>query len=94
MLQTAWKFNGTYSIGNEEVSVEDSLPIWYLMDEVGSRIRHDDDPSAAVAPFYFVGNGTCEARNDYVGRVKEIIQSMFRKILNLYLKVLSKKCLS
>jgi len=57
VLNTAWKFNGTYSIGNEEASVEESLPIWYLMDEVGSRIRHDDDPSAAVAPLYFAGNG-------------------------------------
>ena len=57
VLTTAWKFNGTYSIGNEEASVEESLPIWYLMDEVGIRIRHDDEPSAAVAPFYFAGNG-------------------------------------
>ena len=59
VLQTAWKYNGTYSIGNEEASVEDSLPIWYLMDEVGTRIRHDDEPSVAVAPFYFAGNGRC-----------------------------------
>lgn len=57
VLNAAWKFNGTYSIGNEEASVEESLPIWYLMDEVGSRIRHDDDPSAALAPLYFAGNG-------------------------------------
>jgi len=57
VLTAAWRFNETYNIGNQEASVEDSLPIWYLMDELGSRIRHSDDPSVGMAPLFYAGKG-------------------------------------
>jgi tubulin--tyrosine ligase-like protein 12 len=57
VLTEAWRFNHTYHIGNDEASVEASLPIWYLMDEVGTRIQHSDTPTARVAPFFSAASG-------------------------------------
>lgn len=32
---------------------EAAQPIWYVMDEFGSRIQHSDDPNFRVVPFFF-----------------------------------------
>lgn len=39
----------TYVLQN----VETTLPIWYVMDEFGSRIQHSDDPTFRTVPFYY-----------------------------------------
>ena len=30
------------------------MPVWYIMDEFGSRIQHSDEPSAAMTAFFFI----------------------------------------
>jgi len=34
-------------------SAEERVPLWYVMDEFGTAIRHSDTPSFAMAPFYY-----------------------------------------
>lgn len=29
------------------------MPIWYIMDEFGSRIQHSDSPTVKTSPFFF-----------------------------------------
>ncbi|XP_074614441.1 tubulin--tyrosine ligase-like protein 12 isoform X2 [Acropora palmata] len=36
---------------------EEHTPLWYIMDEFGSRIKHSDDPSFAVAMLFYVPLG-------------------------------------
>lgn len=35
-------------------TAEEKLPVWYIMDEFGSRIQHSDVPSFATAPFFYM----------------------------------------
>lgn len=39
-------------------SDEEREPIWYIMDEFGSSIRHSNDPSVECMPFYYVPTAT------------------------------------
>lgn len=32
---------------------DESMPIWYIMDEFGSRIQHSDSPTVKTSPFFF-----------------------------------------
>lgn len=51
-----WRYANTYRLGN--VKPEDASTIWYVMDEVGSAIEHEDEPNVRMAPFYF-GESQC-----------------------------------
>jgi len=51
ILRKMWQFSQTYSIGNSSVSVENKMPIWYIVDEFASRIQHSDDPNFRLIPF-------------------------------------------
>lgn len=52
-----WKYCHTYSIGNAE-NIEDRLPIWYIMDELGCGIRHSDEPNFRAVPFFHIPEQT------------------------------------
>lgn len=43
-----WEFGNAYTVSNS------SLPVWYIMDELGSRIQHSDNPSAAMSVFFCI----------------------------------------
>lgn len=47
-----WLLCNSYSVANALES-EDRLPIWYIMDEIGSALMHNDSPNCRVVPFYF-----------------------------------------
>lgn len=42
-----WKYCGCYWINNA-VNIEDRLAVWYMMDEVGSAVTHDEEPNFKV----------------------------------------------
>ena len=42
VMDAKWKFASTYSVGSA-ATIEERMPVWYLMDEFGSRIQHSDD---------------------------------------------------
>ncbi|CAG4957430.1 unnamed protein product [Colias eurytheme] len=52
--KNVWKFANTYSIGGNEFSIEDRVPVWYIMDELGSGITHSDNPNFRTVPFIHV----------------------------------------
>eukprot|EP00731_Ephydatia_muelleri_P029714 Em0021g237a len=43
-----WEFNNAYTVSNS------SIPVWYVMDEFGSRIQHSDNPSVAMSVFFYI----------------------------------------
>lgn len=53
IFKNLWKFSNFYSIANTE-NAEDRVPIWYVMDELGSAIGHSDTPNFRVVPFVYV----------------------------------------
>ncbi|KAK4329348.1 hypothetical protein Pmani_000297 [Petrolisthes manimaculis] len=57
VLQEMWKYNGTYSLAKG--NPEESLPVWYIMDEFGARIQHCGEPNFRVVPFYFSPHECC-----------------------------------
>ena len=54
VMSLKWKFSGTYALGNPDIEVEDKMPVWYVMDEFGSRIQHSDEPNVRTVPFISV----------------------------------------
>lgn len=50
-----WKYTNSYSIGNAE-NIEERLPVWYIMDEVGSAIQHSNNPNFRMVPFIYVND--------------------------------------
>uniref|UniRef100_A0A672ILZ6 Tubulin--tyrosine ligase-like protein 12 SET-like domain-containing protein n=1 Tax=Salarias fasciatus TaxID=181472 RepID=A0A672ILZ6_SALFA len=50
VLERLWKYNQTYQLS--QGSAEQRVPVWYVLDEFGSRVQHSDRPSCAVAPFF------------------------------------------
>ncbi|XP_071521090.1 tubulin--tyrosine ligase-like protein 12 [Panulirus ornatus] len=57
VLQEMWKFNGTYSLVG--ITAEERLPVWYIMDEFGTRIQHAGEPNFRVVPFYYTPHQCC-----------------------------------
>ncbi|XP_063784997.1 tubulin--tyrosine ligase-like protein 12 [Pseudophryne corroboree] len=52
VLKEMWKYNQTYQLSHG--SAEEKLPVWYIMDEFGSRIQHSDEATFHMAPFYYL----------------------------------------
>ncbi|XP_055371780.1 tubulin--tyrosine ligase-like protein 12 [Condylostylus longicornis] len=53
-----WKYCQSYSIQSEGVPIENQMPIWYIMDEVGSAVNHNDNPNFRIVPFIFLPTQT------------------------------------
>ncbi|XP_045869083.1 tubulin--tyrosine ligase-like protein 12 [Meles meles] len=52
VLEEMWRFNQTYQLAHG--TAEEKVPVWYIMDEFGSRVQHSDTPSFATAPFFYM----------------------------------------
>lgn len=57
VLDSLWKYCQMYTISGNEVAIEDRMPIWYVMDELGSGINHSDTPNFRVVPFVHAPEG-------------------------------------
>ncbi|XP_076666159.1 tubulin tyrosine ligase-like 12 [Andrena cerasifolii] len=55
VMNEMWRYNQSFSLSSG--SVEDRMPIWYIMDEVGSAINHSDDPNFRTVPFLYLPEG-------------------------------------
>lgn len=49
-----WKYCSSYSMRGLSENIEDNMPVWYIMDELGSRIQHSNDPNVRVVPFLYL----------------------------------------
>lgn len=58
VMSGIWKYCQMYALGGEGISVEDRMPIWYVMDELGTGITHSDTPNFRVVPFVYVNDQT------------------------------------
>ncbi|XP_049877980.1 tubulin--tyrosine ligase-like protein 12 [Pectinophora gossypiella] len=52
--EQVWKYAHTYAIGGSEFSIEERVPVWYVLDELGSGITHSDSPNFRAVPFIHV----------------------------------------
>ncbi|GMS84322.1 hypothetical protein PENTCL1PPCAC_6497, partial [Pristionchus entomophagus] len=57
IIKRLWRYIGTYSIRYKK-EVEESCIVWYVMDELGSRIGHSrENTNARVIPLFFAPHG-------------------------------------
>lgn len=49
-----WKYAHTYAIGGNDFSVEERVPVWYVLDELGSGITHSNSPNFRAVPFIHI----------------------------------------
>lgn len=59
VMASMWRFCQMYALGGDStaISIEDRMPIWYIMDELGSGINHSDSPNFRVVPFVHMPEG-------------------------------------
>uniref|UniRef100_A0A8C0YC57 Tubulin tyrosine ligase-like family, member 12 n=1 Tax=Cyprinus carpio carpio TaxID=630221 RepID=A0A8C0YC57_CYPCA len=50
VLDNMWKYNQTYQLS--QGSAEEKMPVWYIMDEFGSRVQHSSQPTCCMAPLF------------------------------------------
>lgn len=52
--KNVWRYAHTYAIGGDDFSVEDRVPVWYVLDELGSAVNHSNTPNFRAVPFIHV----------------------------------------
>lgn len=57
VMEQIWRFCNTYNVVSGDVVAEDRVPIWYVMDELGSGVLHSDEPNTRLCPFIHLPNG-------------------------------------
>ncbi|KAK3040364.1 hypothetical protein RJ639_026769, partial [Escallonia herrerae] len=55
VIDAMWSSLMTYRLADEEKIDETS--VWYVMDELGSALRHSDEPNFRVSPFLYMPDG-------------------------------------
>ncbi|KAJ8750695.1 hypothetical protein K2173_015876 [Erythroxylum novogranatense] len=63
VINAMWLYVMTYRLADEEKLDETS--VWYVMDELGSALRHSDMPNFRVAPFLFMPEGKLDTAVSY-----------------------------
>ncbi|OQR75272.1 tubulin--tyrosine ligase protein 12-like [Tropilaelaps mercedesae] len=51
VLPRLWRLTQTYSLNTSQA--EDAVPIWYVTDDLGSRIGHSREPNFRLVPFFY-----------------------------------------
>lgn len=55
VLSEMWRYNQAFTLN--QGLIEDRMPVWYIMDELGAAINHSDDPNFRAVPFLDVCGG-------------------------------------
>ncbi|CAI9100721.1 OLC1v1037881C1 [Oldenlandia corymbosa var. corymbosa] len=63
VIRAMWLFLMTYRLADEEKIDETS--VWYVMDELGSALRHSDEPNFRVSPFLYMPEGNLASAVSY-----------------------------
>ncbi|KAF7836810.1 tubulin--tyrosine ligase-like protein 12 [Senna tora] len=63
IISAMWQYLMNYRLADEEKIDETS--VWYVMDELGSALRHSDEPNFRVAPFLFMPEGNLASAVSY-----------------------------
>ncbi|KAM3315688.1 hypothetical protein ACQJBY_034052 [Aegilops geniculata] len=63
VIGAMWLYLMTYRLADEEKF--DETPIWYVMDELGSAMRHSDDANFRISPFLFMPEGKLASAISY-----------------------------
>ncbi|XP_051131543.1 uncharacterized protein LOC127251739 [Andrographis paniculata] len=63
VINAMWLYLMTYRLANEEKI--DENPVWYVMDELGSALRHSDEANFRVSPFLYMPEGKLESAVSY-----------------------------
>ncbi|XP_022226803.2 tubulin--tyrosine ligase-like protein 12 [Drosophila obscura] len=58
ILKRLWRYCHAYSILQGDNSDEERIPIWYVMDEIGSAVNHSDDPNFRIVPLLYLDTHT------------------------------------
>lgn len=58
ILRRLWKYCHAYSIASAGLTDEERMPIWYVMDEVGSAVNHSDEPTFRLVPLLHLDTQT------------------------------------
>lgn len=52
VLKEMWRYNSFFAFQTNSSKIEEAMPFWCIMDEVGSSINHSDEPNFRIVPFY------------------------------------------
>ncbi|XP_055824676.1 uncharacterized protein LOC129893206 isoform X2 [Solanum dulcamara] len=63
VINAMWLYLMTYRLADEEKIDETS--VWYVMDELGSALRHSDKPNFRVSPFLYMSEGNLASAVSY-----------------------------
>lgn len=63
VINAMWLYLMTYRLADEEKIDETS--VWYVMDELGSALRHGDKPNFRVSPFLYMPEGNLASAISY-----------------------------
>ncbi|KAL7136862.1 hypothetical protein ABFS83_10G058000 [Erythranthe nasuta] len=63
VINAMWLHLMTYRLADEEKIDETS--VWYVMDELGSALRHSDESNFRVSPFLYMPEGNLESAVSY-----------------------------
>ncbi|PIN23098.1 Tubulin-tyrosine ligase-related protein [Handroanthus impetiginosus] len=63
VVNAMWLYVMTYRLADEEKIDETS--VWYVMDELGSALRHSDEANFRVSPFLYMPDGKLESSVSY-----------------------------
>ncbi|KAL3332422.1 hypothetical protein AABB24_032809 [Solanum stoloniferum] len=63
VINAMWLYLMTYRLADEEKIDETS--VWYVMDELGSALRHSDKPNFRVSPFLYMPEGNLASAVSY-----------------------------
>ncbi|XP_054822693.1 uncharacterized protein LOC129320996 [Prosopis cineraria] len=63
IITAMWQYLMSYRLADEEKIDETS--VWYIMDELGSSLRHSDEPNFRLAPFLFMPEGNLASATSF-----------------------------